>query len=502
MTQRQKRRIYFVAGVALLFVLAASFNPFNSDLLNDEEQEEAGLPHGLEAIRDTGELVVLTVESPTTLQQRGSGETGYEVDLTSALADELGVDVRYKVFDDIPRLVTAIESGQGHIAAPGMTQREINLESGANPLAIGPAYKAVRHVMVCRRDGERPKSLEAVNDLSIGVVAGSGNEQTLEQKREDNPALNWKSYDVNSGLRLAEKVYEQELDCAVIDSNVAAIARRLHPELVTTFELGQQDRQLSWAIAPQSRDLNDYLKPWFQSAHQDGLLYDLDEQYYGHLNEFDYVDISVFRRRIDSRLPRYEPLFREAAGEFNLDWTMLAAQGYQESHWEADARSPTGVRGLMMLTQPTAREVGIENRLDPEQSIVGGATYLDRMYDRLPDEATGYDRLWLAMAAYNVGYGHLRDAMTLARREGLNPYKWRIIKTMLPRLTKKQYYSTVRYGYARGYEPVRYVKRIREYDTVLTNRVERPEQPPFDPDPVPTEIEAELQVESPASGTP
>ena len=154
-----------------------------------------------------------------------------------------------------------------------------------------------------------------------------------------------------------------------------------------------------------------------------------------------------------------------------------------------------------MLTLPTAREVGVSNRLDAFESIDGGATYLDRLYARLPESIVGYDRLWMAIAAYNVGYGHLMDARRLAERQGRDKDKWRVIKTMLPLLTQRKYYSTVRYGYARGYEPVKYVRRIREYDDVLTSEVPRPEQPPFTPQGLERETaEADAGATSPTAG--
>lgn len=464
-------------------------------------EPDAEVRPGLNGIRDSGELVVLTVSSPTTFRLRGEEISGYEVDLTQAVARELGVEVTYKLFDDIPSLIQALENGEGHIAAPGLTQRDLSEEvEGQAPLIYGPAYKTVTPELICRREGAQPTSLAEAEGLNIGVIEGSGNEQTLEELAHTGSQFDFQPVAVSSGLTLAGDVHDRALDCAIINSNTAAIARRLFPEIVTTTEIEGEDRQLAWGIAPQSRDLETYLTAFFDQIHQNGFLRDLDERYYGYLEEFDYVDISVFRRRIEERLPRYEKEFRKAAEENGLDWTMLAAQGYQESHWDPRAKSPTGVRGLMMLTLPTAKEVGVSDRLDPVESIRGGALYLDRLYDRLPDSITGYDRLWMAIAAYNVGYGHLLDARQLARREGLDPDKWRVVKEMLPRLTQKRYYTTVKHGYARGYEPVKYVSRIREYDEVLTSRVPNPEVPPFRPSEV-VEASASDQTGGPTAGS-
>ena len=141
--------------------------------------------------------------------------------------------------------------------------------------------------------------------------------------------------------------------------------------------------------------------------------------------------------------------------------------GYQESHWNPKARSYTGVRGIMMLTQNTASELGIENRLDPLQSIEGGGRYLAKLRSRIDDEVQEPDRTWMSLAAYNVGYGHLSDARKLTSQLGKNPNLWIDVKDSLPLLSQRRYYRNTRYGYARGQEPVNYVQNIRRYYDVL-----------------------------------
>jgi membrane-bound lytic murein transglycosylase F len=166
-------------------------------------------------------------------------------------------------------------------------------------------------------------------------------------------------------------------------------------------------------------------------------------------------------------LPRYQDDFEKAAKTFGFDWRLLAAMGYQESHWNPRARSFTGVRGLMMLTQRTAEEMGIENRLDPAQSIRGGSKYVAGLRKRLDESVKEPDRTWMALAAYNVGFGHLEDARRLAEKMGKNPDLWIDVKDILPLLSQQRYYKQTRYGYARGQEPVTYVQNIRRYYDVL-----------------------------------
>src|SRR5690606_726272 len=150
-----------------------------------------------------------------------------------------------------------------------------------------------------------------------------------------------------------------------------------------------------------------------------------------------------------------------------LDWHLLAALAYQESHWNPTAKSYTGVRGFMMLTQDTANDLGINNRLNPEQSIIGGARYFKSLHSRLPDRIGEPDRTWLALAAYNVGLGHLEDARILAQHHGANPDKWVDVQEYLPLLAKRKYYKFTKHGYARGWEPVEYVQNIRNFQTII-----------------------------------
>jgi len=179
------------------------------------------------------------------------------------------------------------------------------------------------------------------------------------------------------------------------------------------------------------------------------------------------LDKIVFSRHVDTRLPKYRPFFKQAGHRFGIPWTLLAAQGYQESHWNPHAVSPTGVRGIMMLTRVTSSTVGIRNRRDPLQSIRGGARHLARLLKYLPTEIQEPDRTWIALAAYNVGMGHVKDARILAKRFGKDPNRWTDLKTVLPLLAKKKYYQTLPHRYARGWEPVTYVERIRNYYSLL-----------------------------------
>lgn len=417
----------------------------------------------LEDIREAGELVVVTAPGPTSYSLNEAGEpVGYEVELTRAFAEHLGVEVRFDVKTDLRGVLAAIADGQAHIAAAGITRTPIREDY----YTFGPSYMTVREQVVCRRFGARVREPADLKGVDLAVVGGSSYEETLRALKQDHPEITWRPVEAPSAMPLLEQVQEERLDCTVADSNLVAHARLNYPELLSPLDLASE-RSLAWVVAPDTPELDAALEDWFSSIHEGELLSQLDERWYGHTRRFDYVDTARFVRRIDERLPALRRHFINAARETGIDWRWLAAQAYQESHWDPDAVSATGVRGVMMLTLPTANELGVEDRTDPAQSISGGARYLRDLYDRLPEEVTGQDRLFKAFAAYNIGMGHLYDARRLAFRQGLDANLWPVMRQTLPMLTEPAYYETVRYGYARGHEPVQYVRNIRRYRVLL-----------------------------------
>lgn len=428
---------------------------------------EPARPDPLDEIRRTGEIVVLTRNGSTTYYEGRDGLDGYEYALTNALATTLNVKIRFEVYDSIPELLSALEAGRGHIAAAALTRTPEREQK----YSFGPDYKTVQQQVVCRRDGPVPADPAGLAEVKLLVLAGSSYDERLRELADEVPGLRWETTAELSTDEILEKVWKREVDCAVADSNIVAINRRYFPELEIAFPI-TEEQHLAWVIPDGAPKLEKVLVDWMKEVKQSGLLARLDERYYGHVAIFDYVDLKRFSDRIERRLPRYRPIFERASDEHGISWTLLAAVAYQESQWNPKAKSPTGVRGMMMLTQTTAGAVGVTNRLDPKQSIMGGAKYLDRMMGRVPDEVKGRNRLWFALASYNIGFGHVQDARELARKLDKDPDQWHELKTVMPLLSRKKYYKTLKHGYARGTEPVRYVERIREYHDVLKFRVE------------------------------
>ena len=180
-----------------------------------------------------------------------------------------------------------------------------------------------------------------------------------------------------------------------------------------------------------------------------------------------FVGSKIFIRDLLEIFPTYEFFFKEASKLFNFDWKLIASIGYQESRWKKDAVSYTGVKGIMMLTKDTAKEVGVEDRKDPRNSIFGGAKYLRSIYDRIDYDLDDNEKKWFAIAAYNIGLGHVEDAIMLATKDNVDIRKWADIEPYILMLSQSEYYRQTRYGYARGWETVKYVKNIKQYYDII-----------------------------------
>lgn len=416
----------------------------------------------LQHIQETGVLQVISRNSPTSYYMSAEGPAGMDYDLAAQFADYLGVQLKIIVPIGAGDIVPMLRHRRADMAAAGLAVTELRSQQ----LLFGPAYLQLRQQLIYRPGNGRPAAIDDL-DGQLGVVAGSALEERLTELRREHPQLQWTAYPDKSQQELLEMVAHGELDYTVANSNEVAYAQRYYARIGVAFDISE-DLDVAWAFN-QETDKSLYLAAqlFFAELDKTNTIAELEERYYGYIRQFDYVDAQTFLDRITGRLPHYLPYFKAAAEADGFDWRLLAALSYQESHWDPDAQSPTGVRGMMMLTQPTAKRVGVEDRTDPGQSILGGARYLREVIDKIPDRIAYPDRLWLALAAYNVGFGHLEDARILTEAGGGNPDRWADVREYLPLLSQKKWYEQTSHGYARGREPVQFVRNIRGYYEVL-----------------------------------
>ncbi|MDN3552120.1 membrane-bound lytic murein transglycosylase MltF [Halomonas almeriensis] len=407
-------------------------------------------------------ISVQTRNTPTTYYEGRQGPTGFEYELMRRFADHLGVSLALDDDHTSTQVLEAVRD-QGDMGAAALP-----LDPSRDGLIFSRPIMPLQPLVVYRRGLTPPEGIADLVELEIGTLSGTGTDTVMRELQAEHPELSWKESNDMEIASLLSRVASGELDAAVVYQHQFRLNRLFFPEVEDGFTLGKP-LSLAWAFpAGQGLGLVREANRFLADMQASGLLQRLETRYFGRDNYLEYVGARTFIKHAKQRLPDYAELFREAARATGFDWKLLAAVGYQESHWDPEATSPTGVRGLMMLTLPTARDLGVEDRLDPEQSIEGGARYLRSLEQRLPESITGEDRLYMALAAYNVGLGHLYDARDITAQRGGNPDVWVHVRRSLPLLQEKQWYEQTRHGYARGGEPVVYVRNIRRYYEVLT----------------------------------
>ncbi|GAB1261256.1 membrane-bound lytic murein transglycosylase MltF [Aurantivibrio plasticivorans] len=421
------------------------------------------VPTTLDNVLNNNVLHIISRNGPTTFYEGPHGMAGFEYVMAKAFAEDLGVELQIHNVDNLGELIDNVSLAKQHLGASGLTITE----SRQTRVKFAAPYLNVTQQLIFNSRTEQPESLSDIEGKRIVVVANSSHAENLRELKEDFPNLEWEEISDVEMIDLLEMVHNGKADYAVVDSNAYQFNRNIFPRAKAAFDISEP-QQLAW-IFPKRNDATLYnaAQDFFAKIEDDGRLEQYVTQHFGKKDKVNRGGALLFANRIENRLPRWRPFLEEAGKEHNLDWQLLAAISYQESHWNARARSHTGVRGLMMLTQATAKDMGISNRVDPQQSIKGGAKYFKKIFDRIPDQIQGRDRTWMALAAYNVGMGHLEDARILTEHFGFNPNKWDDVAKHLPLLAKRKYYKSMKHGYARGWEPVAYVENIRNYYNVL-----------------------------------
>jgi membrane-bound lytic murein transglycosylase F len=413
-------------------------------------------PGVIEQARLTGELRVATRIGPTSYYTGAAGPEGLEHELATRFAAMLHVRPRFLVLDTADAVLAEVGAGRAHLGAAGLAMRD----GVGDQVRYSIPYQRTKLYVVYHRDHRRPARLEDLAGRRIAVTADSPQAAALAGALAEVPTL---TFSVLAGVGTEEllgRVAAGEIDATVADANEFLLSRATHPQLRAAFILGDPEL-LAWALPAGDRPLAAVAEHFLTGIKAQMPL--LIARYYDRAEPLDRERDAQLLEHAKARLPLLQPIFEKVASETAEDWRVLAAIGYQESQWDPGAVSPTGVRGLMMLTAETAADLGITDRANAEQSIRGGALYLREMRNAIPERVPEPDRTWFALAAYNIGYAHLEDARVLAQSEGGDPNSWRAVKPYLALLGQERYYSRAKRGYARGWEAARFVELVRDY---------------------------------------
>jgi membrane-bound lytic murein transglycosylase F len=415
----------------------------------------------LKKIRKTGELIVATRNNANCYYVYRDEQMGFEYELAKAFADHLGVRLRIRIANHWNDLIPQVLSGKSALIAASMTATAARRER----IRFSDNYMTIRQHLIVHRDNFHINTLEEIGERAIHVRAGTSYQERLQELQRQGYAFRIALEPNVPTEELIRRVAMKEIEFTVADDDIALLNRRYYPQIVISTAIGDH-QGLAWGVHPKAVQLVAEINKFFKKIQSDGRFDEIYERYYGDVNRFDYVDLRTYHRRITSRLPKFEPIIRKAAAEHGFDWRLIAAQIYQESHLRVWARSHAGAYGLMQLTRSTAKSLGVTDIYAPEENIPAGVRHLKDLYHAYQD-IEGEDRLWIALAAYNIGSGHIQDARELARDRGEDPDSWTSLKRTLPLLSQRAFYRSSRFGFCRGEEPVAYVRQIRLYYDIL-----------------------------------
>jgi membrane-bound lytic murein transglycosylase F len=421
-------------------------------------------PPALAQVRELGALRVATVNSASTYYLGANGPRGFEYDLAKGLASELGVKLKLVIVADRRALIAAIANGQAQLGVGLAVSKQRQAD-----LRFTPVFSESKLQAVYLHGNDQPHSPA---DLS-GQLVLPDDTAVGEWLSDRQPPVAFATEADANTEQLMARISDGEIATTIANADLVAMNQRYYPNLRVAFTLKGVRQRLAWAFPPAQghgvdNGLYDKTIAYLEQAKQDGRVHLLHDRYFGHAARLGFVGGAEFARQVKARLQKWKPLFKKTGRQYGLDWRLIAAVAYQESHWDQHAKSPTMVRGMMMLTRSTAQQMDVDNRRDPEQSVDGGTRYLLSVRSRLPAEIKPPDRTWFALAAYNVGLGHVLDARHLLRLAGRDPNVWVNLRQALGWLSQKRYLDKTRYGYAQGKQAAAYVGDIRAYYDILT----------------------------------
>ena len=403
----------------------------------------------INSLQEKGKITVVTRISNNTISHKNNEElNGPEFDLINKFSQFVKTPVDLVVIKEHLSLEEIMKNYDADIVVLGA-----NVTSDIPSLAEIPHSKS-RESLVCNKTLRKDSPFVVTIDSKLAFLTTE-----IETKFPKASVLTLNSKSPEDFMKF---ISEKNADCTVVPKNIALTNKRFFNNLSIVYTTSQKVN-ISWFVKRDEYGMGNLVQHWFRSIKDSGLYAQIKERHYGHLSSSSGFESRILHSRYKTRLPYYIPMFKQAEKKSGISWKLLSAISYQESHWNPRAESFTGVRGMMMLTQSTARTLGVKDRNNALDSILGGAKYLNQIKDLLPLNIQEPDRTWMALAAYNVGLGHLEDAMDLCKKLGKNYTSWKDMQTILPLLSVKSYYKTLKFGKARGLEPVQYVQRIRNY---------------------------------------
>ena len=401
-------------------------------------------------------LRVITRNSPETYFLWRGELMGFEYELMREFTKRKGLRLEIIVADTFQQMKELLEQGKGDVIAAGLSRTE----ERRLQLRFSSRYNRVSELLVANKDNLPIKKLSDLKDRAISVRRSSAFWQTA-QELANTYGVKIIAADENLPTELLiAQVASKKIDLTIADSNIVSIEKRFRDNIETPLTL-KEGVPYAYAVRKNNPKLLTALNAFIKKEYR-GTFYNVVKAKY-FASQKRLTSYRSDRITADSMLSPYDQLVKQNARNYQFDWRLITSQMFQESRFNPDAKSSAGAQGLMQVLPRTAKELGFDDLTKPEQSVAAGVQYLDWTRARFSKDIPLEERLFFALAAYNAGFGHVRDAQRLAKQMNLREDKWfnHVEKAMLL-LQQPAYYKKTRFGYCRGSEPVNYVREIQQ----------------------------------------
>lgn len=426
--------------------------------------EKSSEDTSLKYILKKGEITLITQNNAHCFYIYRDQPMGFEYELAKAFAEYLGVKLKVQIIEKWEDLIPVLRNSKGAFIAASMTASPERKKTAS----FSDGYMRVRqHIIVNKKNGD----IQNQEDLAGHTVhvGKTPYEEQLKKLKARGINLKIVLHEETATEELIQKVSEGEIEITIAYTNIAYLNRRYYPRITVTGAISEYE-SLAWAVDQNALSLVSSINTFFKTIKGNGKFAEIYNRYYSDIDSFDNMDVNNFYAMMQTRFPLYSQTIKDVSAKYGFDWRLIAAQAYQESHFDPLAQSHAGAYGLMQITEQTAFSLGFMDIYDTEQNIYAGVEHLKNLYNSYY-RASGLDRLLIALAAYNIGEGHIMDAKDLAVKKNLDPDNWASLSRVLPLLSEQRYYSKTKYGYCRGFEAVNYINQIMNYYDILKKEV-------------------------------
>ena len=419
-------------------------------------------------IQQRGVLLYGTRASLLSYFNVGDNIIGYEYQLLKKFTQAQGLELKPILYNNNGDLFNDLQNGQIDIAGGHLTITKDRSEI----FNFTAAINQTRIDLITHLDHRNKTDIQDYKNTKGLIIENSSYQELLNEMTEFKPTDLSTVADITL-FEIIRKINSKEIDYTFGDSEIINIYQHFIPGIYQTVELTEETDTAFMLRKYRSEDLKQQLDEFITHAKQTQLLKQLKDQILLHLPDIDIANTVTFFDKLQTTWPQIKDLVFQVAEENNFDKALLAAISYQESHWEVDAQSFTGVIGLMMLTSSAAEDMDVVDRADPRQSLEGGIRYLRYMQSKIPDRIVEPHKTLMALAAYNVGYGHLEDARILTQNAGKDADSWFELEPFLAQLNNPSIEHELKYGNADGKTAVIYVNNIMTFKQLMNWKINK-----------------------------